>query len=165
MKPIAMCLLIFVIAGIVHAKDNPSHLIQIRLNDSITHLEGREEHCYADENVLPEDTLHNVALDPEQKKVVLSYFYFKNITDCTEEAVKSYLLEAALLASLAPDRADDIRDGNELIIHTHLAKARAEANYLTLPRHVREKLEQIAILQRPFNLGLSAKVIIPANQR
>lgn len=162
MKPTPVFFLIFAmsLAGFAHAKDDPTYLTQTRFNESIVYLDAQEERCYADEHVLPENTLDSMTLNTEQKKIVLSYFYFKNLTDCTEEAVKNYLLEAVLLASLVPDQADDIRDSNELIIHTHIAKTKAETKYLSLPPHVRHTLDQISVLQTPFNLGKSARSLI-----
>ncbi len=130
-------------------------------NQAIVSVDEVETQCYADQVPLNSNIFDGMELSTGQTRTVLSYFYYRNLAECTETAVSHFLLKAAVLASLNPGVADDIGESNALIIQPHLSAAERKADYLQLPEDLRARLDNIEALKTPFNLMLSGSLLLP----
>lgn len=130
-------------------------------NDAVVLLNEVETQCYADRAILDSNILDGLELSAGKIRTVLSYFYYRNLAECTETAVSHFLLKAAVLASLSPSVADDIGESNVLIMQPHVSAVEREVNYLQLPADLRERLDNIEVLKKPFDLMLSAHLLVP----
>lgn len=130
-------------------------------NQAIVLVDEVETQCYADRGILDSSTFDGLELNNGQIRTVLSYFYYRNLAECTETAVSYFLLKGAVLASLNPDVANDIGESNALILQPHVSAVEREADYLQLPEGLREHLDNIEALKTPFDLMLSGNLLLP----
>lgn len=127
----------------------------------MVHVNEVEVACYSARAELEPGTLGGAKLEPEHIRTALSYFYYRNLAECTESAVSHFVLNAAILSALDSDKAEDVAAGVALITQPHVAALQREAEYLQLPPEVRDYLESIEELRTPFHLS-SASALLPA---
>lgn len=130
---------------------------QTRFNESVAYVNESEEKCYADLNVLPDDVFEDVNITNDEIRITLQYFYTKSLTDCTAPSVKDFLVSASTLSALDSERSEDIKESTELVIHTNLSKLKAEFEYIQLPASLKDQLNSIDALRRPFDLMTSVR--------
>ncbi len=130
---------------------------QTLFNESVAYVDEVEEKCYADLSALPDDVFEDVNITNDETRIVLQYFYTKNLTDCTAPSVKNFLVSASTLSALDSKRSEDIRESIELVIHTNLSKLKAEFEYIQLSDSLKNQLDSIDVLQRPFDLMASIR--------
>lgn len=133
-------------------------------NDAVVLVNEVETQCYSDRAILDSNILDGLELSAGQTRTILSYFYYRNLAECTETAVSHFLLKAAVLASLNPGVADDVRESNALIMQPHVSAVEREVDYLQLPTDLREHLDNIEALKKPFDLMLSADLLVPGEK-
>ena len=143
-----------------HAEPASSHALN-NFNRAMVHVNEVEVACYSARAELKPDILDDKKLEPEHIRTALSYFYYRNLAECTESAVSHFVLNAAILSALDSDKAEDVAAGVALITQPHVAALQREAEYLQLPPEVRDYLESIEELMTPFHLS-SASALLPA---
>src|SRR5690606_11160326 len=81
------------------------------LNRNLAAFNEQDDQCRKSAVVLPSDTFTGIQADKTQLKAALAYFYFKALHECSEAAVKEYLLSASVMAALTePERAQSIHE-------------------------------------------------------
>ena len=145
----------------VHADPASSHALN-NFNRAMIQVNEVELACYAARTELKPGILGDRKLEPEHIRTALSYFYYRNLAECTESAVSHFVLNAAILTSLDSDKADGVAAGIALITQPHVSALQREAEYLQLPSEVRDYLESIEELMTPFHLS-SASDLLPVS--
>lgn len=143
-----------------HAELAFSHALN-NFNRAMVRVNEVEAACYAARAELKPGILGDAKLEPEHIRTALSYFYYRNLAECTESAVSHLVLSAAILTALDSDKMDNAAAGVALITQPHVSALQREAEYLQLPPEVRDYLESIEELMTPFHLS-SASVLLPA---
>src|SRR5690606_2442693 len=102
-------------------------------NRNLVAFTERNSECKASAVVLPSDVFSNVKIGKEEQKVALQYHHFKALYECTDDAMKDYLLSSSVLAALADkERAQSVYESSQLIIDAKLHMLKAEAKYQKL---------------------------------
>lgn len=133
-------------------------------NRAVVDLNEIETQCYAARETLQPGIFKGLELSAEQVRTTLSYFYYRNLAKCTEAAVSNLVLKGAILASLNPEIAGDIADGNALITHPHVSAIKRETEYMLLPVELRKNLDSIEALKNPFDLMSSGDLLVPLKE-
>lgn len=156
-----MAIGVLVTASTVHADPASSHALN-NFNRAMVQVNEIETACYAARAELKPGILGDTKLKPEHIRTALSYFYYRNLAECTESAVSHFVLNAAILTALDSDKTDDVAAGVALITQPHVSALQREVEYLQLPPEVRDYLESIEELMSPFQLS-SASGLLPAS--
>lgn len=133
-------------------------------NQAIVSVDNVEAQCYADRATLSPNVFDGLKLNAAQTRTVLSYFYYRTLTDCTETAVSNFLLKAAVLSSLNPEIASDISESNALITQPHVSLVKREVEYMQFSTELRTRLENIEALKTPFDLMSSSELLVPVDK-
>jgi len=158
-KEIAVFFSIF-IASICFAENSKYLSTAInRFNESIVKVGSAGEKCRDEKRVLPGDLFDKIDASNDEKKIALAYYYFKTITDCTNDAVKDYLLASAVRMLADKDMPRGLRDADGLIVSTHLEFLKAEIKYNTISDEHRKYFAEIKELNLPFSPIKSAKAL------
>jgi len=119
-KEIAVFFFIF-IASTCFAENGDHLSIAINIfNESIIKVRNAGEKCRDEKRILPGDLLDKIDASNDEKKDALAYYYFKTITDCTNDAVKDYLLASPVRMLVDKNMPRILRYADGLVVSTHL---------------------------------------------
>ncbi len=125
-------------------------------NGSLVNLTNREKDCKESATILPASTFQGLNIRAAEKKTALRYYYLKASADCSDTALRDYLLSSAVLAAMLylvdPDRANTLQESHELILDTQVRLLQAGIEYERLDDGLRASLERIRDLKKPFKL-------------
>jgi hypothetical protein len=142
------------------AENNDQVVIALnRLNASIVKLKDVEEKCSENKIIISPNIFDNISASNDHKKIALKYFFLKNITDCSSEAVKDYLLASSIRIFADKNMPHSQRDADELIISNFLLFLKAEVEYNAISNENKKAFEAIKELHHPFDLIKASKAL------
>ncbi len=125
-------------------------------NRSLVNLTNREKYCKESATILPANTFQGLNISPAEKKTALRYYYLKASADCSDTALRDYLVSSGILTAMLypvdPDRASTLQESQELILDTQVRLLEVGIEYERLDEGLRESLEKIDDLEKPFKL-------------
>jgi hypothetical protein len=143
-------------------KSVSADIAKARLVRALSELEKRTQECIDLRVVLPKDALRGIVASREELRTALIYFNVKAENDCVKSEIAQYVVAAELVERVNADKRDNDSGeerASDLVMISVADEVEREAEYLRLPAPVREALEKIEALRRPFRLIDSVRAL------
>lgn len=139
------------------ASEIPKNYLSKLYHESITNLSIKEEKCSGKKRVLSPKIFDGLTISLEQMNTILKYKNASAFITCVNPELLQFYRASTLLNISYPD--PQLKNGDELISFHDLRKLKLELEFNNIDVLLRNRINKLEELNKPFNLISSFEAI------
>lgn len=123
---------------------------------SLAKVAEKSNQCVEQEKNINTSPIKALNLTPDELRIALTYYSLKALTDCYAPELKDYMLASAVYSWISKT---DYFEKSTAVAHDVVSLTKAEADFVTLSKGTRDKLDSIAEIKQPFKVLKAAEAL------